>query len=62
MKQNEEPGGNTGIQLLDAETLTLYASMELPFDKGIFAIDFRICHDGTIQILARNKEQTKIIL
>ena len=62
VKQDEELGGNASIQLLDAETLTPYASMELPLEESIFVLDFRICHDGTVQILARNKEQAKIVL
>lgn len=59
--QDFAPQGVT-VTLVDANTLEPYAEIDVPLESGFYVQKLRVCHDGTVQMLADNMKKTMLIL
>lgn len=62
MAQDEWAGGDATITLVDADTLTAYATVTVPLEKEVKLRSVRICYDGTVQAFAKSNDRDWVMV
>ncbi|MBQ2254013.1 MAG: hypothetical protein II325_02540 [Clostridia bacterium] len=62
MAQDEWAGGDATITLVDADTLTAYATVTVPLEKEVRLRSVRICYDGTVQAFAKSNDRDWVMV